>query len=109
MESDPNNLIIIKKSKVKYALGVFFDLIIKIHLKITSITTAIYIKIFSSSKTMQDLVSNEAITLLLNTLLFAFIGNLFRGLIGEIAAIVCFFNILAFLINKMEWVEKLKK
>ena len=102
------NLITIKKSRFKQLIGKFFKVIIKGYLEINKLST-IWRIVFSSSSTAKKLLSDEAIILFLNTILFAFIGNIFRGLIGEIALIAAFLNILAFLVIKMQWTDKLLK
>jgi hypothetical protein len=102
---DPN-LIVIKKSKFKELIGRFFAFIIKGYLEINKLST-IWRVIFSSESRIRILLSSDAIVLFLNTLLFAFVGNFFRGLIGEVAIVVAFLNILAFLVIKMEWTDKL--
>ena len=109
IDSNPNDLIIVKKSDLKSALGKIFSFIYTYYIKLNSISMIIFKKIFSSSQTAQTLLSSDAIILFCNTLVFAFIGNFFQGLIGQIAFISCFLNICAFLFGKMGWVEKLNK
>lgn len=101
-------LIVVKKSRVKKAIARSFYFIIKVYLEINKLST-IWRKVFNSSSTAQKLLSNDAIVLFANTLLFGFIANIFRGLIGEVLAVLAFSNILAFLVIKMGWYKKLKK
>lgn len=109
--TDPNqdNLIIVKKSDLESGIGKFFSLIYTYYLKLNSVSMIIFKKIFSSSQTAQTLLSSDAIVLFCNTLVFAFIGNLLGGLIEQIAFVACFLNILAFLVGKMGWIQKLEK
>lgn len=55
------------------------------------------------------LLENTATTLFLNTLLFAFVGTIFGGLIERILFTLCFLNILLFCANILNWKDKLKK
>ena len=100
--------IIIKKSKIKQAIAKFFVLIIKGYLELNKLSTVWRI-VFNSSSTARKLLSNDAIVLFFNTVLFAFVAQIFRGLISEVLSVVAFLNILAFLVIKMEWAKKLLK
>lgn len=100
--------IIIKKSKIKQAIAKLFAIIIKGYVELNKLSTFWKI-VFSSSPTMQKILSSEGIVLFFNTLLFAFVAQIFRGLIGEVLFIASFLNILAFLVIKMGWYKKLTK
>ena len=108
-KDNSDKLYTIKKSSLKRELGNGFAWIIRLYIKINHVTTIIFKKIFSGHKTMQKLLSSDAIVLFFNTILLAFIGNVFGGLIGQVTMIIAFLNILAFLVQIMGWVDKLEK
>ena len=95
--NEDENLIVLKKSSLKKILGGIFAFIIKAYIKINKLSTLMWG------------VESDAIVLFLNTILFCFIAAVFRGLIAEILLVASFLNILAFLVIKMEWTQKLLK
>lgn len=102
-------LIVLKKSSLKQFIGKFFKLIIKSYLALNKETTVFWRRLFSSEWRIRKLLESDAVVLLFNTILFCFIATVLRGLIANILLIVAFLNVLAFLLIKLEWVDKLLK
>lgn len=48
---------------------------------------------------MQSYLASKSVALLINILIFAFLSSLFGGLIGRVAFILVFLNVVAILIN----------
>lgn len=109
MSKNKDNLITIKKSSVKELLGKFFAAIIKGYIWLNRESTTFWRRLFSGENRLRMLVENDAILIFFNTVAFAAIGMFLGGLISEILFVITFLNILAFLVIKMEWVQKLLK
>ena len=107
--SEDENLIVLKKSSLKKFIGRFFAFIIKAYIQINKETTVFWRRLFKSEGRIRTLLESDAIILFFNTILCSFIAAFFRGLIAEIFLVAYFLNILAFLIVKMEWTQKLLK
>lgn len=103
-----DDLITVKKSKLKSNLSKLITVIYSLYLGLLKNTTFFWTKIFEKEGKLRILLEEPAIVLFFNTLLFAFIGNFFGGLIGQVALGACFLNILMFLFEKIGWVDKLK-
>lgn len=101
-------LFTVKKSDIKKFLYKVLSFLYTYWVKFQSNTTMVWTKLFNKESRIKTLLESDALVLLFNTFLFAFVGNFFRGLIGEVSFVLMFLNILLFLINKLGWIEKLK-
>jgi hypothetical protein len=104
-----DDLIIIKRSKSKRLIGKILSKGYSYYLLLLKSTTLFWTKIFTNDSRIRLLLESDAIVLFFNTLLFAFVGRVFGGLIGRVLIIVCFCNIMLFLFHKMEWITKANK
>lgn len=107
--TNEDNLITIKKSSIKDLLLKFFVAIIEGYIWLNKESTTFWRRLLSGHSTARKLIEDDAILLFFNTLLFAAIGIFLGGLIGNIMFNITFLNILAFLVVKMQWVQKLLK
>ena len=103
-----DDLITLKKSKLKSSLSKLITVIHNLYLGLLKNTTFFWTKIFEKEGKLRILLEEPAIVLFFNTLLFAFVGNFFGGLVGQVAIGACFLNILMFLFEKIGWINKLK-
>lgn len=101
-----DELIVIKKSKLNSLIKKTLNFTYNLYIRTLLSTTLIWTNVFEKDSRIKLLLRSDAIVLLLNTILFAFIGNIFRGLIGQVLLIVCCINILMFLFERMGWVGK---
>lgn len=104
-----DDLIVIKKSKLKEIAADYLTKAYYIWISFQATTTMFWTRLFSGDSRVRILLESPAIVLFFNTLLFAFIGNLFGGLVGQIALFLTFLNIFLFCVEKLEWIAKLKK
>ena len=107
--TNEDDLLTIKKSSVKEGLANFFAAIIKGYIWLNRESTTFWRKVLKEENRLRKLVENDATLILINTIAFFMIAGTFRGLIGEVMMVVTYLNLLAFLVIKMEWVQKLLK
>lgn len=104
--SDNEEVIIIKRSKVKELAAKALRFTFKIYEEVNKLTF-IWRFLIPDSATFRKLLDDPAIAVFFNTILIAFFGKLLGGLIGEVGLYVVLFNILGFLFMKMDWYQKL--
>lgn len=110
-----DNLIVIKRSRVKKAVGKFVKASYKNYLKFMKATTTFWLKLFAKeNKRYTQLLDNEYIVFALNIILLAGISLLFGGIINQLLLyfaiinifIVCF-KILGVLDKIISWADLL--
>ena len=104
-----DELIVIKKSKVRSNLSKLINIIYTFYIDSLTELTLFWRRIFENDSRIRILLESPAIVLFFNTLLFAFVAQIFGGLIGQALFIGAFLNILMFLFDKMEWIEKINR
>lgn len=110
MSNETNNeeVIVIKRSKVKELAAKALRFTFKIYEEVNKLTL-IWRFLIPGSNTFKMLLDDPAVAIFFNTVLIAIIGKIFGGLIGQVGLYIVLFNILGFLFMKMEWYEKLMK
>jgi len=107
-QNNNEDAIVIKRSKLKELAAKGLRLTFKVYDEVYKLTV-VWRFLIPSSSTFRKLLDDPAVALFFNTVLLAFFGKLFGGLIGQIALYAVILNIFGFLFMKMEWYEKLIK
>ena len=110
MTTNPEDEILfsIKVKDVKRWLYTFFNFLVVTHIFIDSYMAPFWSKIFFFSSRLQTLSTNKYVRLLPTTILFSSIGSFFGGLIGILLYYAVFLNVIAILVERTGWLEKLK-
>lgn len=102
-----DDLIVIKRSKVKKTIGQAVKTTYNLYLKVLRATSTFWIKLFIKNKRITPLLENEGIILFLNVVLFAFFGLFFGGVINQILFLLAASNILILCLKLLGILDKI--